>query len=874
MRQKFGLIFLIIFAIVMTLGAAPPPDTPSAPPSFLRLKYATFDPLQSEPAIPDNLRMPRLAFDTPAAFIVQFEGTIQDEWKTQLLNLGGQIENYLPDNAFLIRSTPAIADVIAQMDGVRWVGVFQPAYKISPNIDSAKGNRYKVQLASWANTEDALAEIAPLVDSSGGTGQTLVIAATTEQLASVAQLSDVMWIESYQIPHILNDVATGIMKVPTAWNLGYTGAGQIVTIADTGLDTGVDLITQTGDIHLDFDNRVTHIHSYPVQNYTGISNVGANDGAADVDSGHGTHVTGSVAGNGARSSNTIRGAAYEADITFQAVEEWTTFNDGTSSGYYLTGIPSDIKTLFAKARSWGSRIHTNSWGSDTAGEYTTDSQNADDFIWYHKDFTILFAAGNAGEDANSNGYVDEGSVGSPATAKNVITIGASDNVRSSGGYQFQWSTGSWASDYPTDPTKTDLISDSAEEMAAFSSRGPTDDGRIKPDLVAPGTNILSTRSISATGTGWGIYNDYYMYNGGTSMATPLAAGAVAVVRDYLMTTEAITPSAALIKAILINSADDISGYGNITEEAGQPIPNMHEGWGRINVASAVSATNRTLYNDDLSRLLSTGDSFTVPFTVTDTTDEFKTTLVWSDYPGLPSAAKELVNNLDLIVTAPNGSTTYYGNHFSNGWSTTGGITDTVNNVENVYIHNPVSGTWTIEVVGANIPHGPQAFALVVDGATAPPAPVLDKFIYLPLVLKNYCAGCPTAGYWQSSNTLHEFYVTTDHANIDSFAIYISACGTTYKITHTSQEPISNNQFSFTGSFYASGTFNSTTSASGTDGLDHFYISGCGSVSGGPWNWTATWQNSSQPRVFNARVVEADNGQVHPQHDGITVTQMP
>ncbi len=867
--------FILLIGLLLFLSAAAPPADPPAP-AFIHLQYATFDPLQNLPAVPANLSAARTAPDVPGLFIVQFNDSIQPEWRTALENLGADIENYLPDNAFLVRLTPTAARTAAQMDNVRWVGDFQPAYKLSPRLNT-ETSRVRIALASWANTAAVKNQLTALGLTVGGDNGVLIASASVEQLSAIAQLPDVLWVEPFFIPKILNDQATGIMNVQPAWNLGYTGAGQTVTIADTGLDTGVDDPSVNGDIHLDFDNRVTHLSSWAVQNYSGISNVGADDGASDLDSGHGTHVAGSVGGNGARSSGTIRGAAYEADITFQAVEQWTTFSDGSSS-YQLTGIPSDITQLFLEAYGWGSRVHTNSWGSDESGAYTTDSQNADQFIWNHKDFTILFAAGNAGTDNepgvnpdDNDGYVNEDSLNSPGTAKNVITVGASENVRSSGGYQSSYGS-LWPSDFATNPTRSDVPSNSAEEMAAFSSRGPTDDGRIKPDLVAPGTNILSTRSSQISGHGWGPYtDDYYMYMGGTSMATPLVAGAVTVVRDYLVNGEGIAnPTAALIKALLINSAEDISGYGDNAQEAGQPIPNMHEGWGRINVGAAVSATNRALYNDVP---LANGGSRTYPFTVTGTVDALKATLVWSDYPGTPASNGALVNNLNLIVTAPNGSTTYLGNHFSGGWSTTGGFPDTVNNVENVYIQNPVTGTWTIEVDGVNIPQGPQPFALVVSGATAPPQPPLT-YVYLPLILKNAGGTAPTAGFWQSTSG-DEFYVTTDQSSVDDFAIHINVdgCGS-YKITHLTPEAISNHQFAFTGSFYASGTFNDATSASGTDGLDNFYISGCGYINGGPWSWNATWQNSSQPRISNATVIRADDGQPQPRHSDVTVTQLP
>lgn len=317
---------------------------------------------------------------------------------------------------------------------------------------------------------------------------------------------------------------------------------------------------------------------------------------------------------------------------------------------------------------------------------------------------------------------------------------------------------------------------------------------------------------------------------------------------------------------------DISGYGNTTQEAGQPIPNNHEGWGRLDLASAVNGTNRALVDD---HILTTGKTDVYTFTATGSATPLKVSLVWSDYPGSTSASVQLVNNLNLKVTAPNGTTTYWGNRFNNGWSTTGGSADTLNNVENIYIQSPATGQWKIEVVGANIPHGPQPYALVVrgQGTLASPPPISINYVYLPVIIK---APSGPAGFWKSA-TGDEFYVTADKANVNKFAIYVSTSCGNYKITHNKLEPISNNSFSFTGSFYASGTFNSTTTASGTDGLNNFYISGCGYINGGPWNWSATWQNSNQPTFYSAQVVEPDGAELISDVDaaksGITVTRV-
>ena len=428
-------------------------------------------------------------------------------------------------------------------------------------------------------------------------------------------------------------------------------------------------------------------------------------------------------------------------MTFQALEQYVDYTPyceslGYQDGYYLVGFPNDLGMLFLEAYNWGSRVHSNSWGSPAAGEYTSDSQAVDQFVWNHPDMVILFSAGNEGIDADRDGYVDENSLDSPATAKNCITAGASESERSSGGYNpggpcYTWN-GCWRGDYPANPTKDDRLSDTREELAAFSGRGPTAAGRIKPDVVAPGTNILSTRSRFISGNGWGPYsNSNYMYMGGTSMSTPLIAGAATLVREYYVERRGHVPrSAALVKATLINSAVDITGYGNPSQEAGKPIPNNHEGWGRVNVGAAISGSREFHDGDSVTTGLFTTYNYQIGLSAV----PLKVTLVWSDYPGsLPAGG--LVNNLNLEVIAPDGTTIYRGNNFSSGWSFPGGSADNVNNVESVYIKNPAVGQWTIRVRGFNVPQGPQPFALVASGWFGLP-PVFDHRVYLPLVTKN------------------------------------------------------------------------------------------------------------------------------------------
>jgi uncharacterized repeat protein (TIGR01451 family) len=687
-------------------------------PLFIHLAVGSFDPLQALPDLPDSLSYTPSEAAAAGTYIVQFTGPVMPEWKQAVITAGGQLGDYLPDYAFLVLMDAAAKAEVEALPFVRWVGPYQPAYKIAPDVDYDDVRSYRIVLAPWANAAATRTALTALAIETQSYSQGFSAVLDGVQLGQVARLAGIVWIEPYHLQRAYNDVGGGtIMGGTTAWSNGYTGGGVTVAIADTGLDTG-----NASTMHQDFSGRVTdaHISSWPVAyaNYGGgceTANPGSDDGAADVDSGHGTHVAGSVAGNGARSGGQFKGLGYEATVTFQAVEQYTTWtfpNPSCPNGYYLAGIPDDVRDLLNEAYGWGARIHNNSWGGGEAGVYDQQSAQFDDFIHQHPDMTVVVAAGNEGMDGNADGYVDENSMISPGTAKNVISVGASDNERSTGGYQYTWGQ-AWPSDYPADPTRSDYISDSREELAAFSSRGPMKDGRIKPDVVAPGTNILSVRSSQITGNGWGPYDQYYMYMGGTSMSSPLTAGAATLVREYYIEGEGhVNPSTALIKATLINSAVDITGYGNSSQEAGQPIPNNHEGWGQVNVAAATTPGKRQFVDNTSG--VSTGAIETYNYNVK-SGQPFKVTLIWSDHPGTPSAGKALVNDLNLRVTATDGTTAYWGNHFSGGWSQPGGSADTVNNVENVYIQTPTAGWWTVEVIGQNVPQGPQPFALVVDG---------------------------------------------------------------------------------------------------------------------------------------------------------------
>lgn len=681
-RTEFRAILTLLTVLVLLLGSSlaatgSPPTMPlsTSPPSgqgpYLYLTSYTFDPLleATSSSLPTNLKLSSYPTSDPGYYLLQFQGPIQSTWKEAIVAAGAQIYDYIPDFAFVVKMDQTAKAAVEILDAVRWVGLYQPGYRVSPQL------MYTPLAADAAETVDLTVVVFKGEDMAALTGQLQALGGTildvTEthwkgkirvqlarsQINAVAHLSGVKWIEPSPDWRLLNDEAADIMGVRDVWNVhDLHGAGQTVAVCDTGLDQGS---TSPGSLHDDFEDGSGSSRVVAIYDRVG-------DGANDVISGHGTHVAGSVLGNGDQSgstpsSHTYPSSAYvgmapEASLVFQAVEDNLTGS--------LSGLPADLNTLFQQAYDAAARIHSNSWGSTVAGTYTSSSEDVDEFVWDHKDFTVLFAAGNEGVDNNADGVVDRYSMDSPGTAKNCITVGATENNRAS--LTTTWG-GGWPAEFPNNPINSDRVADNTSGMAAFSSRGPALDGRIKPDVVAPGTYVASVRSSAASGSGWGIIDSYYMYMGGTSMATPLTAGAAALVRDYYTDNEGITPSAALIKATLINGATDIypGQYPmGATQEISVTRPSNVAGWGRVNIENALFPTSPRawVYYDETTGLNTSG-SETYTMTVTSSSEPLKVTLAWSDYPGSPAAAGGLVNDLDLSLTAP-GGTVYYPNHAS------------------------------------------------------------------------------------------------------------------------------------------------------------------------------------------------------------------
>lgn len=587
--------------------------------------------------------------------IIQCKGPIEDNWKEQVEDLGIQLGDYIPDFAFIAKvSNQQERDQLKELPFVRRVHSFHPAMKLAPELAESLDKKSEVEVAviGFDHTTDMKRTLLKMgekkIDSAyakKGPRHISTLSISGKNIEKLLKSDDVIAILPVKKSRVRNDVAAGIIHADQLNQTGYTGKDQIIGIGDTGMDKGSIV-----DIHPDLVGQVEKLYAQ------------ANPDDASDHHGHGTHVAGSALGTGAASDGKYKGMAPEAKLVFHSL------------GLDDDSPEPNISKMLNEAYSDGARIHSDSWGPVDFGAYSVQSMEFDQFIWEHPDMTALTAAGNDG--MNEYGDIVYQSVSSPATAKNVISVGASESVRKE---------------------MDDTEADNENQVADFSSLGPTEDGRLKPDIVAPGTYILSLRSSRAPDDSfWLPFNKYYAYMGGTSMATPILAGGVAQIRQFLNEKGHNDPSAALIKSMLITGADVLKSADAYTQ-----------GFGRANLQKAIETDFV-----DQKKGLETKQKATYWMKVTDAKKPLAATLAWTDYPGSPFAVRTLVNDLNLKVISPSGRVWNGNDLFAQPYNDE---VDNLNNVEKVQIARPEKGTYMVTVEGYNIPNGPQPFALSTNG---------------------------------------------------------------------------------------------------------------------------------------------------------------
>lgn len=657
-----------------------------------------------------------LAADIPPAgrdtyYLVQLAGPLLEPWRDQLRAFGVTLLEHVPQNNYKallslaqvpqVRGLPFVA-------GVRFYSREDTGVLLSPQADPVpSGLReprpFDVRLQPGAAPDDVLAWIdAHHIQLAGAKGRKirLFAFADSSELDELAMLPDVERVEEYITPKLHNDVARELLGIdPPAGGggpgIGLTGQGQIVGVADTGLDDG----------HADFQGRVV-----------GVVALGRPNDSSDPH-GHGTHVAGSVLGDGAASAGKIRGAAPAARLFFQSLLD---ANGG------LGGLPFDLADLFEEAYQAGARIHNNSWGAATQSMYTLNSGEVDEFVARHRDMLIVISAGNEGTAAQplkaQPGFVDWLSIGSPASAKNALVVGASRSRRNSANEGLAGLTygTAWPGDFPDPPIAAETVSGDPEALAAFSSRGPCDDHRIKPDVVAPGTDIVSTKSSRAPLRNfWGPFagEPGYAFMGGTSMAAPLVAGCAALVREYFVAQRNHDPSAALLKATLINGTRRLTAVDAVADH--DMLPNFHQGFGCVHLPSTLPSALRPAlrlefldtWKSPAEQFSRSGQRFRKQIPVAGGA-ELRLCLAWTDPPD-----RGLQNSLVLIVQHLQSQQKWVANA---GLPLALQIPDPDNNVQVVRIDNPPAGDYLIQLSARNLLKPDQDYALVVVGELGGP----------------------------------------------------------------------------------------------------------------------------------------------------------
>ena len=611
-------------------------------------------------------------------YVLVSAGFVNKAFLSAVERLGAKTVAHLDAKRVLVEADEASVRRLSADARIDSLSERLPSAKVDATLakriaDGAKTVETTVVALSEADREGLMARVA----AAGGellagcltSANSFVARLPTESVVALAARGEVQWLEAFERPRFQNDLAVNekMMNILPIWKSatnsdGLSGAGQIVSTSDSGIDTG-DLSTMHADLK---------------QQVVGIKVV---DGCYDYDAdGHGTHTAGSIVGDGTKSGGQIRGSAWGAKLY-----AWFC---GGKDGYVYT--PSSVADLFRPDQSTHpAYIHSASWGSDRAGAYTDECRNIDQYIWQNPDFLPVFSAGNEGRYGACT-------IGSPASSKNVLAVGATQSERS--GHDRGWGNGN------------------PEATALFSSRGPCKDGRIKPDVATPGVGILSTRA-NGIDYSYGNYNDFYAYDSGTSMACPLTAGAVALVREWLLRRDEFSdeaekrPTAALMKAVIMGGAKGVTK------------PDNNQGWGRVDIREtlypedcAVKLVDRIPFSDGTNLIWVVETTNAAPLDVQ---------LVWVDYPGSPSGTQTLVNDLDLTVEAilDGGVSVWYGNG--------GASADRKNNAESVRIESAVPSRYVISVDGTRIAHDYTeggAAALYIRGAfdpaAEPPAPRL------------------------------------------------------------------------------------------------------------------------------------------------------
>lgn len=609
--------------------------------------------------------------------LLQLTGPLEDDWRTALERLGVTLLDYIPDNTWTSQISRDQLDAVQALAFVRAMGNIYPADKLPSQLiahdlspRSQLGDEILLEVAfnQDESYEHVLADLQAIdaspQQSGFSSGQRLMLTLPGDKLASLAALDSVRWIEEPTSPKADQNVdAAELSRVSSLRLRDPSLSGEGVTIA------GWEGYVPQSD-HQDLDGRVT------IAQRSNTSN-------------HATHIAGTIVSSGDNNPS-ARGMAPNAD--------YVAYTSAGDIPRELRGAVRDYDIIISN-HSWG---YINGWSKDyyddgywtwfggahqetdaDFGRYGSDSQQWDQFV-AESNTIVIKSAGNNRNDMGAlpgvahrhygdnrglhydyhRSDADYDSLDFVGSAKNVITVGAVDDIG---------------------------------RMTNYSGWGPTDDDRIKPDIVANGSTLYSTQA----GNGYGSMS-------GTSMAAPTVSGSLALLVELYRRLYGEDPTPDTVKALMIQTAEDLGRQG----------PDYSYGWGLFNadaiaeVLEMDATSGLRLRRAELSSQEITRHDIDIPADA----DEIKVSIAWTDPAGSPHAATALVNDLDLRLIAPDG-TVYYP-------FTLSGMSDPeaparsdrpnrVDNVEQVRVVAPAAGRWQVEIEGHSV-QGTQAYSLATS----------------------------------------------------------------------------------------------------------------------------------------------------------------
>ncbi len=739
-----GLVAICATPLPRAEEAVRPGGGPHRPP-VLKLASGLFHPLDDAAMVPPGWyrgSLRSLSASGRRYLVAMTRGPLDERERVDLGSAGAAILRYIPENGYRIRLSPQDEEKVRALPFVVWLGTLPVTSRVQPGLAARTGKavtqtgggldvKIRVLLHADEPETGALAtlkggEIVAAPSGKDGAWRieaTVAAARLDEVLSALLDLPEVEAIEEVRRLTWTNQDGVWVHQsfvgpAPGAtpiFDEGIFGCGQVIALSDSGQDFDA---CQFRDDTLG-DPPVATCVSPPcppaatapsrrkdiIYYQWSPTPLGDDDTCPGLfgASGHGTHTSGSAAGDRAPFANCTTfatpgrdaadGQAPGAKIVFQEL------GDGLE---FLTTLGGTLWNLADVAWRSGARIHSMSFGGvchDALGEcdptctlpYDSLARDADLAMWSYPDLLLVASV------ANARGLCEPPNVVStPATAKSLIGAGSVGHGTA------------------------------ASTPSSFSSDGPVFDGRLKPTLAAQGEAVISAASDATPISD----NCGTCSLDGTSMAAPTTAGLAALAREYYTggflasgarsPSSGFSPSGALLKATLIDGA--------VALGAGAPAPDYLSGYGRILLGGTLAFTGSpfSLKVDDHKQGVTTGSVVNHAYDVSAGT-ALRATLVWSDYPADLAASPARVNELELEAIDPGGDVWFQTRDPNTGLpsltSDPGDSHDDANVEERLAFGAPVPGRWVFRVRGVNVPMGPQPFALVVRGDAADcPAP--------------------------------------------------------------------------------------------------------------------------------------------------------